>query len=195
MSSTLHHRRAPIRLVIPQSMRSRLAIELDPRLCCAASPFQLHSSVPIGEVPLPSSASPGVHRQRQLDRRRPNPHSLVTTQDSAVHSASFLPRGLSNTCPQAVAVFGVVHCKGRYRTTLNSLCHSPSCFGRLSSAITGQSQPLPLRPVLIRLQSFELFQSTFASVHCAPSVTPSPKLMLVRRGLRLTINRTTSPRA
>ena len=73
----------------------------------------------------------GSRRHHQLDPRVPNPHSLVAFPGVRAAFRGFLPRGLSDTCPQAAAMFEAAPREGRYRTTVNLTSRRWRMRGRL----------------------------------------------------------------
>ena len=73
-----------------------------------------------------TSALPGLHRTADITRRMHHQRRAASNRHSAVAfdlpcgvGRGFLPRGLSDTCPQAAAHLRRVACSGRCPTTLN----------------------------------------------------------------------------
>jgi len=80
---------------------------LDP----SASPHAQQSPHPAARRPARSSS--GLHDHRKHERGAHYHHSVVASSDHRGMPRGFLPRGLSNTCPQAAAMRGVVSSRGQ----------------------------------------------------------------------------------
>lgn len=128
------------------------------------------------------SALPGLRRTADITRpthhqgrAAPNRHSGVAFDLHCGVGRGFLPRGLSDTCPQAGVHRRHAACSGRCPTTLNISRHSPRSASRHGEVCPCKSAIRPCPTCRLRPACGVLSNSRSKSAFCWPRGLGAPQ--------------------
>ena len=134
----------------------------------------------VASVPTVRIAGPSPHSRHHAPdaspgRAAPNRHSVVAFDLHCGVGRGFLPRGLSDTCPQAGVHRRHAACSGRCPTTLNISRHSPRSASRHGEVCPCKSAIRPCPTCRLRPACGVLSNSRSKSAFCWPRGLGAPQ--------------------